>query len=321
MAEVTVVIPNYNGMAYLENCIVSLKKQKYQDYDIIVVDNGSEDGSAEIPVLEDPQIRVIRLTRNFGFSRAANEGITASKTPFILLLNNDTEVEGEFVAQMLSAIKKDERIFSVASKMLQLKDKDKIDGAGDLYCALGWGFARGKGKKSTRYDKNCEIFSACAGAAIYRKKILDEIGYFDEFHFAYLEDLDIGYRAKIMGYKNVYEKDAIVYHVGSGYSGSRYNEFKIRLSSRNNVYIIYKNMPLLQVILNLPLLMIGFAVKTLFFVMKGYGRAYLSGIKRGYLLCHEGRKLEYSRKNFKNYVRIQLELWGNTVRRLWEVFI
>ena len=138
---------------------------------------------------------------------------------------------------------------------------------------------------------------------------------------AYLEDLDIGYRAKIIGYKNVYEKDAIVYHVGSGYSGSRYNEFKIRLSSRNNVYIIYKNMPLLQVILNLPLLMIGFAVKTLFFVMKGYGRAYLSGIKRGYLLCHEGRKLEYSRKNFKNYVRIQLELWGNTVRRLWEVFI
>lgn len=321
MSEVTVVIPNYNGIEYLENCIISLKKQEFQDYAIIVVDNGSQDGSADIDILDDPQIRVIRLAQNFGFSRAANEGITASDTPFVLLLNNDTEVEGEFVKEMLCAIKKDETIFSVASKMVQLRDRDKIDGAGDLYCALGWGFARGKGKKTTRYSRDSEVFSACAGAAIYRKRILNEIGYFDEFHFAYLEDLDIGYRAKIMGYRNVYHKDAVVYHVGSGFSGSRYNEFKIRLSSRNNVYVIYKNMPVLQIILNLPLLLAGFAVKTIFFTMKGYGRAYLSGIKRGYLLCHEGRKLAYSGRNFKNYARIQIELWVNTVRRLLEVLI
>lgn len=265
MAEVTVVIPNYNGMAYLENCIKSLLAQKFGDYDIVVVDNGSEDGSADIAALGHPRIRVIRLSRNFGFSRAANEGIKASKTPYILLLNNDTEVEGEFVWEMLSAIRQDENIFSVSAKMIQLKDRTKIDGAGDLYCALGWGFARGKGKRVSLYEKDSEVFSACAGAAIYRKRILNEIGYFDEFHFAYLEDLDIGYRAKIMGYRNVYHKDAVVYHVGSGFSGSRYNEFKVRLSSRNNVYVIYKNMPVVQIILNLPLLFAGFLVKIIFF--------------------------------------------------------
>ena len=318
MAEVTVVIPNYNGMAYLENCIKSLLAQEFDDYDIIVVDNGSEDGSASLEILNHPRIRVVRLSQNFGFSRAANEGIKASKTPYILLLNNDTEVQGEFVQEMLRAISQDETIFSAASKMIQLNDRGRLDGAGDLYCALGWGFARGKGKRVSLYDKDCEIFSACAGAAIYRKKILDEIGYFDEFHFAYLEDLDIGYRAKIMGYKNVYHKDAVVYHVGSGFSGSRYNEFKIRLSSRNNVYVIYKNMPFLQILLNLPLLLTGFLIKTVFFTLKGYGRAYLSGIKRGYLLCHEGRRLEYSRSHLKNYARIQIELWVNTVRRLWD---
>jgi GT2 family glycosyltransferase len=264
-------------------------------------------------------VQILKLKQNFGFSRAVNEGITATKTPYVILLNNDTEVSNGFVYEMLQAIKRSEKIFSVAAKMIQLNQPEKIDGAGDYYSALGWAFASGKGKTCNRYDKEREVFSACAGAAIYRKKILDEIGYFDEFHFAYLEDLDIGYRAKIMGYKNMYTPKAVVYHAGSGYSGSRYNEFKIRLSSRNNVYVIYKNMPVIQIIINFPLLFLGFFIKASFFIVKGYGRAYLSGIKRGYLLCNEGRRLEYSKKNFKNYVRIQLELWMNTIRRFVEV--
>ena len=104
----------------------------------------------------------------------------------------------------------------------------------------------------------------CGGAAIYRKKIMEKIGYFDEEHFAYLEDTDIGYRARIYGYENWYAPDAVVYHVGSGTSGSRYNHFKTRYSSRNNIYLIYKNMPLLQIILNLPFLVAGFLIKFLF---------------------------------------------------------
>lgn len=319
MVEVTVVIPNYNGKAYIEKCLRSLEKQDFKEYEVIVADNGSTDGSREQVENDFPNVRLLKLTQNFGFSRAVNEGITATKTPYVLLLNNDTEVSKDFVYEMLKAIKKSEKIFSVAAKMMQLNQPEKIDGAGDYYSALGWAFASGKGKTRNHYDKEREVFSACAGAAIYRKKILDEIGYFDEFHFAYLEDLDIGYRAKIMGYKNMYTPRAVVYHAGSGYSGSRYNEFKIRLSSRNNVYVIYKNMPVIQIIINFPLLFLGFFIKTVFFIMKGYGRAYLSGIKRGYLLCYEGRRLEYSNRNFKNYARIQLELWINTVRRFVEV--
>ncbi|MDD3412725.1 MAG: glycosyltransferase family 2 protein [Lachnospiraceae bacterium] len=319
MVEVTVVIPNYNGKAYIEKCLRSLEKQDFKEYEVIVADNGSTDGSREQVENDFPNVRLLKLTQNFGFSRAVNEGITATKTPYVLLLNNDTEVSKDFVYEMLKAIKKSEKIFSVAAKMMQLNQPEKIDGAGDYYSALGWAFASGKGKTRNHYDKEREVFSACAGAAIYRKKILDEIGYFDEFHFAYLEDLDIGYRAKIMGYKNMYTPKAVVYHAGSGYSGSRYNEFKIRLSSRNNIYVIYKNMPVIQIIINFPLLFLGFFIKAAFFIMKGYGRAYLSGIKRGYLLCYEGRRLEYSNRNFKNYARIQLELWINTVRRFVEV--
>ena len=146
-----------------------------------------------------------------------------------------------------------------------------------------------------------------------------EIGWFDEFHFAYLEDVDIGYRARIMGYRNVYEPEAVVYHAGSGVSGSRHNDFKVRLSARNNMYIIMKNMPTLQIILNLPFLLIGFGVKAVFFILTGHGRAYLSGIKRGYLLCREGRKYPYSASNFKNYVQIQLELYLNTIKRFTDL--
>ena len=102
------------------------------------------------------------------------------------------------------------------------------------------GLCKRKGKDIHTYEKEEKIFASCAGAAIYRKKIFDELGYFDEEHFAYLEDMDVGYRARIYGYENWYAPDAMVYHVGSGTSGSRYNQFKIRYSSRNNIYLIYK---------------------------------------------------------------------------------
>ncbi len=318
MREVTVIIPNYRGEKFIADCLLSLRSQTCGGFGVIVVDNASGDGSADTVERDFPECRLIRLDDNFGFSRAVNEGIKASDTPFVLLLNNDTKAEPDFVERLLSAIKSDERIFSVSAKMLQMAAPDRIDGAGDLYSAFGWAFARGKGRTASSHSKRCDIFAACGGAAIYRRKILDEIGWFDEFHFAYLEDVDIGYRARIMGYRNVYEPEAKVYHYGSGVSGSRYNDFKVRLSARNNMYIIMKNMPAPQIILNLPFLLFGFGMKALFFIVKGHGRAYLSGIKRGYLLCREGRKYPYSPDNFGNYVRIQLELWLNAVKRIYE---
>lgn len=318
MKEVTVIIPNYRGEKFIGDCLKSLEAQSYKDFDVIMVDNDSGDGSIDLVKRDFPWVEIISLEDNFGFSRAVNEGIKKSDTPFVLLLNNDTKAERSFVEKMLSAIKRDERIFSASAKMLQMMAPDKIDGAGDLYSVFGWAFARGKDRSASRYTKRCDIFASCGGAAIYRRSILDEIGWFDEFHFAYLEDIDIGYRARIMGYRNVYEPEAVVYHYGSGVSGSRYNDFKVRLSARNNMYIIMKNMPWPQILLNLPFLIFGFGVKALFFICKGHGRAYLSGIKRGYLLCREGRKYPYSPANFGNYVRIQLELLLNAVKRIFE---
>lgn len=316
MSSVSIIIPNYNGEEYIRGCLDSLREQDFDDFEILVVDNCSADGSAEIVKKEYPEVTYVQLSENFGFSRAVNEGLKLSDAPYVILLNNDTRAEKEFVRKLYETVSADGNIFSASSKMLSMSRPDRIDGAGDLYCALGWAFARGKGKSRSRYKKPCRIFASCGGASIYSRRILDEIGWFDEFHFAYLEDVDIGYRARIMGYKNVYCPEAVVYHAGSASTGSRYNDFKIRLSARNNMYIIMKNMPVLQIILNLPFLLAGFFIKIVFFTLIGHPRAYLSGLKRGYILCREGRKYPYSKKNLKNYARIQLELWLNIFRRI-----
>lgn len=314
MREVTVIIPNYNGIRYISDCIDSLLSQT-MEADIIVVDNASTDGSAEIAEKYDG-VKLIRLSENFGFCRAVNEGIAATKTKYLILLNNDTKADPSFVEELYKSIDAHPDTFSVASKMLQMNDPEKIDSAGDLYCALGWAFSLGKDKRASKYDREAVIFSACGGAAIYRKEYFEQIGYFDELHFTYLEDVDVGYRARIMGFVNRYNPRAIVYHAGSGTTGSRYNPFKVRLASRNSWYVIYKNMPLLQIILNLPFFIIGFGTKALFFIVKGYGREYLSGMKRGYLMCVAGRKYPFDKRFVGNYCRIQLELWFNMIRRL-----
>lgn len=314
--EASVVIPNFNGIAFLDSVLGSLEGQTERNFEVIFVDNGSTDGSCSFVAANYPWVHLIELSENFGFCRAVNEGIRAAKAPYVLLLNNDTEVAENFVEEMLAAIKRHENAFSCAARMVQYHDRDRIDDAGNYYCALGWAFARGKGKDVHRYEKEEKIFAACGGAAIYRKKILDKIGLFDEEHFAYLEDTDIGYRARIQGYENWYAPRAIVYHVGSGTSGSRYNQFKTRYSSRNNVYLIYKNMPLLQILLNLPFLIAGFGIKLLFFAVKGMGREYIAGIKNGFTISHKGKKVPFELKNLPNYLKIQVELWVNMFRRL-----
>ena len=316
----TVIIPNYNGMKFIENCMKALEQETSTSYCICVVDNGSTDGSKEWVKNNCPEVQLIEMGKNTGFCGAVNAGIDAAKTPYVVLLNNDTEVEYGFVKALETALEKEKKSFSVSAKMVDLYNKEVLDGAGDLYCALGWAFALGKGKAVTEnYRKPQEVFSACGGAVIYRKEILDKIGSFDKNHFAYLEDCDLGYRAQIFGYRNYYTPDAVVYHAGSGVSGSRHNEFKVTLSSKNSVYLIYKNMPVLQVILNLPFLIPGFLVKYLFFIKKGLGATYRKGILQGIKFCFseeaKEKKISFNKKYLPNYIRIQWKLWINTIRR------
>lgn len=259
MSEITVVIPNYNGMKYLPECMTSLceRQEDAPEYEVLIIDNASVDGSVEYLEKEwcrksGVRVSLIPMSENTGFCHAVNLGIRKAQSPYVILLNNDTKVEPGFLRRLYDAIREDERIFSVSAKMLMWDKPELIDDAGDRYCVLGWAYSRGKGRPADKYEKNVSVFSACGGAAIYRRSVFEEIGYFDENHFAYLEDLDIGYRARIYGYENRYEPAAAVLHYGSASTGSRYNMRKTELSSANNVCVIGKNMPLFQWILNLP---------------------------------------------------------------------
>ncbi|MDE6739682.1 MAG: glycosyltransferase family 2 protein [Lachnospiraceae bacterium] len=309
----TVVIPNYNGIDYIEKCLRSLAGEPAQ---IIVVDNGSTDGSREA-VQQFPEVELISLDRNYGFCKAVNEGIEASKTTYVILLNNDTEVQAGFVRALEQAMEGHPEVFSGSAQIRNMHTPELIDDAGDCYCALGWAFARGKDKPMEKYQRKRRIFAACGCAAIYRRKLFREIGNFDENHFAYLEDVDMGYRAGIYGYRNFYIPEAVVYHAGSAVSGSRHNEFKVDLSAKNSVYLAYKNMPPLQLLLNMPFLLAGFAVKAVYFAKKGLGGVYCKGLCKGIKLCvsKEGRehRVRYDRENLRSYIRLQLELWGNMV--------
>ena len=306
--KVTIVIPNYNGKHFMEPCLASLKEQTCQDYKVLVIDNASTDGSLEYMKEHYPKIEVIALDKNYGFSKAVNVGIQHSTTPYVILLNNDTTVDPHYVEEMVKAIERSPRIFSVSSKMIQMYHPELIDSAGDLYTLLGWGVCRGTGRPVSNYTEADEIFTACAGAAIYRRSAFSKIGYFDENHFAYLEDIDVGYRAKIYGYKNTYCPTALVYHVGSGTSGSKYNSFKVKLSARNNIYLNYKNMPILQLILNFFPLFTGYVVKYAFFIKKGFGKDYKEGIIEGLQTMKAQKKVKFQLRHLTNYIKIELEL-------------
>ena len=152
------------------------------------------------------------------------------------------------------------------------------------------------------------FLSACAGAAIYRREVFDEIGYFDEMHFAYLEDIDVGYRAKIAGYYNRYCPSAKVFHVGSGTSGSKYNSFKVKLAARNNVYLNYKNMPAPQLLINSIPITAGIAGKYCFFKKLGLEKDYVAGVLEGIKTVKKTRKVPYRKEDFHNYLAIEWEL-------------
>lgn len=314
--KTTIIIPNYNGLSFMEPCFESLKEQTVRDFKVLVVDNGSTDGSVEW--LKEHRVPSIFLKENTGFSGAVNTGIRAADTPYVLLLNNDTRVEPGFVAAMERAMDQSPKIFSVSSRMIQMYHPELLDDAGDMYSILGWAYQRGVGRSSELYQKSCRVFSACAGAAIYRRAVFHEIGLFDELHFAYLEDIDVGWRAKLYGYDNIYCPDAAVYHVGSGTSGSRYNSFKVRLAARNCIYLNYKNMPGWQLLLNAPFLLAGIFVKYLFFVKNGFGGDYVSGLKEGIRTRKQCRRVPGLLRRFGAELKVQLEMLYGTGLYVYE---
>ncbi len=319
MEQITVVIPNYNGMKFLKPCLDALGRQTMTDFETIVVDDGSTDESVAFLQRAYPRVHVLPLEENGGFCKAANAGVRAARSEYVILLNNDTVPETRFVEALYQGIRERPDAFSCSACMLCADDPTILDGAGDLYNILGWAYARGKGKKAVSYDKPVKVFSSCGGAAVYRRNVFLELGLLDENHISYLEDLDIGYRARIHGYENWYLPDARVIHVGSGTTGGRYNKYKVEISARNNIYVIHKNMPLPQFLFNSPFLLAGFLMKYLFFCRKGFGKEYMAGIKEGFALNRERgteRKQKWTRERSPRFFRIQLQLWKNLFRML-----
>ena len=315
MKKVSVIIPNYNGEKYILGCINSLKRQTFRDFDVIFVDNASEDNSLQMTRenAKPLDIQYIVNNANYGFAKAVNMGIKASKGEYVILLNNDTKVGKHFVEELVTAIESDENIFSAQALILQYNNRNRIDTAGDFYCAIGYEFSQGKDRPAGEYSEMGQIFSSCAGAAIYRKKIFERIGYFDEDFFAYLEDVDIGYRAKLYGYDNVIAPKAKVLHIGSATSGSKYNEFKVSLAARNNIFLMYKNFAPWQLALNCIPVACGIAVKAAFFAEKGLLGAYAKGIYSGITNYEKIKRVRY--KNAR-YVSVQKDLYKYTLKRL-----
>ena len=318
--KVSVVTPNYNGKDFLYAYFESLNKNSNEIGEVIIVDNGSNDGSQEFirnyREKVDFPIVLIENSQNLGFAEAVNQGISKARYDYVFSLNNDTVVEKSAILELLNLLNTDGRIFSVSSKMVQFNNPELIDDAGDDYTLLAYTKKRGNNQNLNNFIEVSEIFSSCAGAALYRKDLLEELDGFDSEFFAYMEDVDLGYRARINGYKNLFCPNAIVYHIGSATTGSQYNEFKVRLAARNNVWVVYKNLPIPQKIVNILFLFLGFLIKYLFFLKKGFGPIYLEGLKEGLKTRNKIKKVEFKSKNWKNYFKIEYELIKNTFKLL-----
>lgn len=310
--KVSVVIPNYNGEKYLADCLDALKKQSFKEFEVILVDNGSTDNSIETAKSLYEGIRIVALQENTGFAYAVNAGIKAAKGEYVILLNNDTIPFENFVNNQYKMIKDKKDIFSCSALMIDNKNRHLVDDAGDYYCALGWAFSDAKGKPVADYSVPREVFASCGGAAIYRRDMLVKLGMFDNSFFAYLEDIDVGYRARLCGYKNLYNPHARVYHIGSASSGSRYNAFKVKLSARNSIYLIRKNMPLWQIIINLPFILAGILIKLAFFVKKKLAFQYIKGLWEG--ISTKG--ITRTKASLNACVKVQVELYMGLKRRL-----
>lgn len=316
--KVSVVTPNYNGEKFLKTFLKSLNEDSQYIGEVIIVDNGSDDGSLDYLKNNSFSFPLVLIENkeNIGFSPAVNQGIKRSQNNLIFSINNDTEIKKGSIKSLVDLINSSDDIFSVQAKMLQYNNKNLIDDVGDEYNLLGWTKKIGENHHSSEYNEVKRIFSSCAGAAMYNKSILNEIGLFDDNFFAYMEDVDLAIRSHINGYRNLSCPDAIVYHIGSATSGSRYNEFKVKLAARNNVWIIYKNLPVPLKIVNFIFIFLGFLIKYLFFYKKGFGSTYLAGIREGLSAKSKISKVKFESKNTKNYFKLEFRLIINTIKFL-----
>lgn len=239
--RVVVIIPNWNGAHLLPACLDALRQQTFRDFETIVVDNGSRDTSRELLASAYPEVQVIALPTNTFFSGAVNLGIRRSRSPLVVPLNNDTEPEPTWLEELLATLDAHPEAGMAASKMLLFDRRDVINSTGDFYGIDGVPGNRGIWEQDQgQYDADTDIFGACAGAAVYRRAMLDDIGLLDEDFVGYCEDVDLSFRAQLAGYKAIFAPKARIYHRLSATGGGPIASF---YCGRNFINVIVKDIP------------------------------------------------------------------------------
>ncbi|MGD2143509.1 MAG: glycosyltransferase family 2 protein [Anaerolineae bacterium] len=239
--RLSVVIPNWNGAEHLPTCLDSLRRQTEEDVEIIVADNGSTDGSLGLLERHYSEVRTLALGQNRGFAGACNAGMRAARGVIVVLLNNDTEVDGLWLEEVAAAFDRHPEAGMVASKMLLFDRRDIFHTAGDCYRVDGLPGNRGVWQRDEgQFDQEEYVFGACGGSAAYRRTMLEQVGLLDEDFFYSCEDVDLAWRGQLSGWRCVYAPRAVVYHrlsaTGGGTTASFYD-------GRNAIYLLIKDYP------------------------------------------------------------------------------
>ncbi len=239
---VTVIVVAYDSGAYLQPCIDALAAQSLGEFEAVVVDNASSDGSVQGLRLPDARFRILPMGFNAGFAAANNAAARASRAAFLVTLNPDAVADPAWLEVLVAAARAEPRAASVGSLQLRLDDPRRLDGVGDVWHAAGLAWRAGEGHRATEAPGDGEIFGPCAAAALYRRQAFAELGGFDERFFCYCEDVDLAFRLRAGGAISLRASGAVVRHAGSGISGRR-SDFTLYHGHRNRVWTFVKNTP------------------------------------------------------------------------------
>jgi GT2 family glycosyltransferase len=243
--KASIIIVNWNGKAHLPDCLESLNAQTFKDFETILVDNGSADGSLEFVDKHYPWVKTVALPANRGFAGGNNAGYPHASGDYIIALNNDTEAEPTWLEELVRVTDENPAVGMVASRICSYDDHDVIDSLGVKVCSDG--MSRGAFRLQRFSDlalgKTEEILLPSACAALYRRQMIETVGFFDEDFFAYCEDTDLGMRGRLAGWRAVLARDAVVYHKYSQ-TGGVFSPFKLYLVERNHYWVAFKTYPL-----------------------------------------------------------------------------
>jgi GT2 family glycosyltransferase len=249
---VTCVVLNYDGRHLLEVILASLAAQTYRPFDVLVVDDDSGDGSREYLAECWPDVQVLANARNVGVAASLNRGVAAARGELVALLNNDLELEPTWLEEMVAGLSRHPEAAAAACKLRRYHDRERLDGTGDVLTRRMVVLGRGHGELDRgQYDREEEVLSPTAGAALYRASALARVGAFDESFWAYFEDVDWGLRAQLAGMRCWYLPGAVAYHMGGATTGGDRNPAYLILHQRNRIGLIVKDLPLALLARNL----------------------------------------------------------------------